>query len=106
MSDTLKEFANWLGIIGTPSIFAMVCWVIKKVFQYSKQVKILMKAQQAQMRSQLLKDYHKYMDQGWIYDSDLDDWENQYQSYHALGQNGIMDNKRDRIMQLPTRRDI
>lgn len=106
MSDALKEFSNWLGIIGLPSIFAMLCWVIKKVLQYTKQVKILMKAQQAQMRSQLLKDYYKYMERGFIYDSELDDFENQYQSYHALGQNGIMDKKRDKILQLPTKRDI
>lgn len=106
MSDTIKEFVGWLSILGIPSIFAMVCWVIRKVFQYSKQIRILMKAQQAQMRSQLLKDYYKYTERGFIYDSELDDWENSYQSYHALGQNGIMDSKRDRIMQLPTKRDI
>lgn len=63
-----------------------------------------MKSQQAQMRSQLLDQYHKYMDQGFITEEQLEDWENQYQSYHELGQNGILDARRTQLFQLPNKK--
>ena len=60
-----------------------------------------MKAQQAQMRAQLLADYHSAMCDGFISEDDLQEWENQYQSYHELGQNGVLDVRREQLMQLP-----
>lgn len=88
-----------LSIIGVPSIITIIGFLVK----LARQVKILMKAQQAQMRSALLQLYYKYTSQGWIYQDDLDDFENQYQSYHALGKNGVMDAKREEILKLPTK---
>lgn len=88
-----------LSIIGVPSIVT----ILGILFKLGNQVKILMKAQQAQMRSALLQLYYKYTAQGWIYQDDLDDFENQYQSYHALGKNGVMDAKREEILKLTTK---
>lgn len=97
---------NALAVLGVPTIFAVLVTVWKKVAKYSAEIKVLMAAQQAQMRSQLLKDYYKYIDRGYVYESELDDWENQYQAYHSLGANGIMDNRRDRLMKLETRKEV
>lgn len=60
-----------------------------------------MKSQQAQMRSQLLKDYSTYKAQGYITDLQLQDWENQYQAYHELGANGVLDSRRAELLNLP-----
>lgn len=60
-----------------------------------------MESQQAQMRSQLLNQYKIYINRGWIDLEDLDDWENQYQKYHMLGANGVLDSKRDALLKLP-----
>lgn len=61
-----------------------------------------MKAQKAQMRSQLLKDYYFYKERGYILPIELDDWENQYQAYHELvGPNGVLDDRRLVLMKLP-----
>lgn len=106
MSENVRNFVNWLAILGIPSIFAMTSWCIKKCMQYTNQLKILITSQQAQMRSMLLKDYYTYMQRGFVYESELADWENQYQSYHSLGKNGVMDSKRDKLMKLETRLDI
>ena len=102
MNSKLMEFVSWLGVIGVPSIFAMVSWCIKRCICYGKELKILLKAQQAQMRSQLLDQYHFYMDGGWISEEHLEDWENQYQAYHSLGENGILDSRREDLLNLPT----
>lgn len=101
MWDSLKSYVDILAVFGIPSIFAMTSWCIRECKKYTKQLKILMKSQQAQMRSQLLKDYITYKTQGYITDLQLQDWENQYQSYHALDANGVMDSKRAEILNLP-----
>ena len=67
----MKEFVAWLGILGIPSIFSMCVWSIRSCLHYTKQLKILIKAQQAQMRSQLIEQYHQYIDQGYMTDEML-----------------------------------
>lgn len=91
----------WMGMLGIPSIFAMSAWCIKSCIKYAKQINILMKSQQAQMRTKLLELYHKYKDAGYITEEQLEDWENQYQAYHSLGQNGILDARRQELFRLP-----
>ena len=102
MSSTIKEFVSWLGILGIPSIFTMTIWCIKSCIQYTRQLKVLAKAQQAQMRSQLLEQYHSYIKDGYISEEHMEDWENQYQAYHSLGENGILDSRRETLMKLPS----
>ena len=104
MSDSVKEFVAWLGVLGIPSIFTMTCWCIKSCIHYTKQLKVLAKEQQAQMRSQLLEQYHFYMDDGWISEEHMEDWENQYKAYHSLGENGILDSRREQLLQLPNKK--
>ena len=104
MSDSIKELIAWLSAFGVPSIFAMTAWCIQSCVQYTKQLQILAKAQQAQMRSQLLEQYHFYMDSGWISEEHMEDWENQYKAYHSLGENGILDSRREQLLQLPNKK--
>lgn len=94
-----------MSVIGFPSVFAICSWCIKTCFTFGKRLDILMKAQQAQMRSQLLEQYHYYMDGGWISEEHLEDWENQYQAYHSLGDNGIMDARRKTLFTLPNTKE-
>ena len=102
MSSAVVEFVSWLGILGIPSIFTMTVWCIKSCIRYTKQLKVLAKAQQAQMRSQLLEQYHSYIKDGYISEEHMEDWENQYQAYHSLGENGILDSRRETLMKLPS----
>ena len=102
MSSSVAEFVSWLGILGIPSIFTMTIWCIKSCIQYTRQLKVLAKAQQAQMRSQLLEQYHSYIKDGYISEEHMEDWENQYQAYHSLGENGILDSRRETLMKLPS----
>lgn len=101
MSSALRDFVAWCGVLGIPSIFAMTAWCIRNCLHYTKQLKVLAKAQQAQMRSQLLEQYHHYMDDGWISEEHMEDWENQYQAYHSLGENGVLDSRRETLLKLP-----
>ena len=102
MSSAVVEFVSWLGILGIPSIFTMTVWCIKSCIRYTRQLKVLAKAQQAQMRSQLLEQYHSYIKDGYISEEHMEDWENQYQAYHSLGENGILDSRRETLVKLPS----
>ena len=101
-----KELITWMSALGIPSIFVMTTWCIKCFIHYTKQLKVLVKAQQAQMRSQLLEQYHDYMDAGWISEEHMEDWENQYQAYHSLGENGVLDSRRKQLLQLPNKKEV
>ena len=103
MSVQFKELIMWLGALGVPSIFAMTIWCVKCCTRYTKQLRILAKAQQAQMRSQLLSQYHLYMNDGWISEEHMEDWENQYQAYHSLGENGVLDARREELLKLKSK---
>lgn len=101
MQNNLLTIIGIFTAIGVPSIFAMTMWCINKCHEFTKRLKVLAESQQAQMRSQLLSQYKVYMEQGWISLDDLDDWENQYQKYHLLGENGVLDTKREQLLMLP-----
>jgi len=96
----MRQILDVMAIIGFPTLFACVVWIAKKMLQFGRRMEILMNAQQKQMRRELTMDYHKYIEQGHIDDDDLDMWEQSYQAYHALGENGIMDSRRSDLIRL------
>lgn len=103
MSESLREVMNYMALFGIPSIFAMVCWCIRTCWKYANQIQILMKSQQAQMRTKLLELYNHYIEVGYVTQEQLDDWENQYQAYHSLGKNGVLDARRQTLFALPNK---
>ena len=102
--STVKEILTWFAILGIPSICSMTIWCVRACRNFSKQLHVLMNAQQAQMRSELLDKYHFYMEGGWISDVNMKEWENAYQAYHSLGENGILDDRRLKLMNLPSKK--
>ena len=62
MPEKLHAILTWANIIGVPTLFAAFCWIVKNIVSFSKQMHILMDAQQKQMRRDLTLDYHKYME--------------------------------------------
>lgn len=101
--DTIKTISTWFQILGTPTIFALSAWCVKKCIGFSKSLKILHSAQKAQMRSQLLDQYYKIKERGFVWSDELDDWINQYKAYHELvGENGVLDNRKDELTKFPS----
>ena len=98
--ESLRNVVNILALIGVPSLCTCAVYFARAFIKFSKKIDVLMNAQQKQMRRDLTQDYHKYMDQGFIDDDDLDMWEASYQAYHSLGINGVMDTRRDELMYL------
>lgn len=102
MADSIKEVVAWMGVVGIPSLFAIIAAIVKSLRCYAEKIQILCKAQQAQMRAQLLDLYHVYKDRGYITEEELEEWDNQYQAYHSLGNNGVLDKRREELLRLPS----
>ena len=97
---------NFFAILGVPTVFAIVVAILKKMGKFENKIKILMNSQQAQMRSQLLKDYYTYKRRGFVYEAELSDWISQYEAYHSLGANGVMDKRKETLLDMDTKEDI
>lgn len=105
--ENLRIVASWLAVLGVPSIFTMIAGVIVAIRKLVRHIDILQKAQKAQMRSQMIRQYEEYMDQGYIQNIHLDDWMNQYKAYHELvGDNDVLDARKDTLIALPNRPTI
>ena len=89
-----------MALVGVPTLFGCATYFVKACIKFSHKIDILMGAVQKQMRRDLTLDYHKYMDAGYIEDDDLDMWVAQYNSYHELGTNGVMDSRKADLVQL------
>lgn len=98
--EGLRNIVNLMALFGVPSLCACAVYFAKACIKFGKKQDILMNALQKMMRRDLTQDYHKYMDQGYIEDDDLDMWEQAYQAYHALGINGVMDSRRADLIKL------
>lgn len=100
---TLLGCVALMASLGFPTIFALTMWCVKACKRFFKELTILQKAQKAQMRSQLLEQFHKYERQGWISEDDLLDWINQHKAYHELvGDNGVLEARKDALINMPS----
>lgn len=105
-SEGLKTLGYWLAIIGMPGIWTVVVFLFKTLSKTLNKIEILQRAQKAQMRSQLLMLYDKYMEQGYIEQIYLDDWLNQYKAYHLLvGDNEVLEKRKMDLLALPNRKE-
>ena len=102
MNEDIRTFVSWMALLGIPSIFTMIGGVVVAIRKAVRHIDILQRAQKAQMRSQMLKQYEDYMAQGYIEQIYLDDWLNQYDAYHQLvGNNAVLDARKDDLLHLP-----
>ena len=102
--DNIKIISTWFQILGTPTIFGLSAWCVRKCIGFTKDLKILHSAQKAQMRSQLLEQYYLIKERGFVWSDELDDWMNQYTAYHALvGENGVLDARKDELKHFPSK---
>ena len=66
-----------------------------------KNDKLQNEATQSLLRDRLLQAYYDCSREGFASISQKDNWENMYKHYHALGENGVMDSCREKMLALP-----
>ena len=63
---------------------------------------LLKKGIQALLKNDLKVRYDYWMEEGYAPEDAKDDLESEYQIYHLLGKNGVMDTRRAKFLKLPT----
>lgn len=91
-----------IEVITTPVIGLIIGWLAARVGTGKKEIRALKKGMQALLRDRLLQSYRYYVEKGYATAEERDNWENMYRQYHALGENGVMDNLREKLLDLPT----
>lgn len=86
-------FTGVLGVLTT---------LIKRLMGEIKAIRL---GTQATLRNSLIQDYNRCSAKGYATVEEADNFENLYKNYHALGENGVMDNIRVKFMALPLKGD-
>lgn len=79
--------------------------LITKVVSYKKENVALKKGLQALLRAQMVSDYNKWIAKGYAPIYARDNFENCWEQYEALGENGVMTDIHNKFMALPTSLD-
>lgn len=115
------ELYQWICVIGIPSIISSICMLILnrgmvkrdkrqeeiqiQNAELEKQNRAIMAGVQAMLRDRLLNGYRHYTEIGYAGYDDRLNMENLYKQYHDLGENGIMDDFRERFRKLPLKQE-
>lgn len=93
---------NWLCLLGIPGAVAtIVTFILAKLKQMKADQDALKMGMQASLRDAMIRDYYKWSEKGYAPIYVRDNFLNVYNNYHQLGANGVMDDLKDKFMQLP-----
>ena len=67
----------------------------------AKNVKLCMRGIQVLLKNELKVRYDHWLDLGYAPEDAKDDLEREYQVYHSMGKNGVMDSRREKFLRLP-----
>lgn len=101
--ETVRNILSFLGLVGVPSLGAIIGWLAKTIRAQKKAQDALKKGVQAILRSQMITNYNRwYVEKGYARIWVKDNFENLWIQYEALGENGVMKKIHDEFMSLPT----
>lgn len=93
---------NWLCLLGIPSAVAtIVSFILARLKKMKSDQDALKSGVQALLRQEMIKDYNKWSEKGYAPIYVRENFINVYEQYHSLGANGVMDDMKDKFMQLP-----
>ncbi len=94
---------EWVELLGIPSVVTVALRAMfKKLQALQEDFKNIKAGVQAQLRSQMIADYNEWSEKGYAPIYVRDNFENNWNRYEALGENGVMSDIHDRFMELPT----
>lgn len=97
---------QWLCLFGVPTLiiclYKYVNSIIKKTRDDTNALKLGI---QALLRSQMIVEYNKYSEKGYAPVYARENFENCWKQYHSLGANGVMDDLREKFLDLPVKKE-
>lgn len=95
-----------LCFLGLPSLWlSLTGFLFAMVRKSLGETKALKTGTQALLRAQMINDYNHWLDRGYAPIYARENFLNCWEQYHALGANGVMDDIKDKFMDLPTKKD-
>ena len=95
---------QWLTILGIPSIISGILTLIFNIGKKRRaDIEALKLGVQALLRSELIENYNKWTERGYMPIYAKENFQNIYKQYHNLGANGVMDAMYLKVMALPER---
>lgn len=92
-----------LCLLGIPAaILGMFKYLHSMIKRNAADNKAVKKGIQALLRSNLISDYNKWSEKGYAPIYARQSFENCWEQYHALGENGVMDDLHRKFLELPT----
>jgi len=93
---------QWLCLLGIPTLIIAIFKYLTTLIKKNKEDTTALKyGIQALLRSQMIADYNKYSEKGYAPIYARDNFENCWKQYHSLGANGVMDDLREKFLELP-----
>lgn len=93
---------QWFCLLGIPTLIIAIFKYLTTLIKKNKEDTTALKyGIQALLRSQMIADYNKYSEKGYAPIYARDNFENCWKQYHSLGANGVMDDLREKFLELP-----
>ena len=97
------EFYQILSLCGVTTLGGTIMGaLISFVVTEFKENKALKKGLQALLRAQMINDYNKWATKGYAPIYARQNFQNCWDNYEALGENGVMNDIKNKFMSLPT----
>jgi hypothetical protein len=97
----ITTISHILGLLGFPSFCTVLAYVYKRLKKNDDETRAVRMGVQAILRSEMISNYRHWSEKGYAPIYAKDNFENCWQQYHMLGQNGVMDDIHNRFMALP-----
>lgn len=92
-----------LSLLGCSSLVsALIGALVTRLVDFKKENDALKKGIQALLRAQMINDYNKWCAKSYAPIYARENFENCWKQYEALGENGVMNDIRNKFMALPT----
>ncbi len=97
---------QWLCLFGVPAFIAAAFRYLHTLIKKNNEdTKALKSGIQALLRSQMITNYNEYSEKGYASVYARDNFDNCWKQYHSLGANGVMDDLREKFLDLPVKKE-
>lgn len=102
MSDILDLILKWLVPFMLGGIVSLVSMLISQVKKERKREKLLEEGLCALLRAEVVRQYEKWTERGYIPLYAIEALKKEYKVYHELGGNDVATNLYEKLKELPT----
>lgn len=97
---------QWLCLLGVPAFIAAAFKYLHSLIVKNKEDTTALKSGiQALLRSQMIADYNEYSEKGYAPVYARENFDNCWKQYHSLGANGVMNDLREKFLDLPVKKE-